>query len=430
MQQKARQKRLIGISNVPKASVLAMKSPAPFVPNYEAVALRFAQPMPHGYGLCLRTNPAVVGSPEAPVVFANVIQSSGSYYVSGPAFPADGQALMRQVVAGGKAAVEAHNNQQRGGQKIYTVGSEAEALTLIWGLLTAHYGIKDAAAQVEHYQRQQATERHQQQEASRAALELAERSTKLVDAQRAVEICEARQASDRQYYRSRQKEAQRIYPYAQEQAQRDAYCAEAKGALTRAIERTTQAQELLYAAEQPAPRTKLEAAQQLVSLAYVREARARQQHSIQCSEAREVFPLASQQAERDKYSAPAFAALQKAVQVTTKAGEALAALSPAESLAAVVPVGAASRDWIPDYPQAGEVGGQCAVCKGSQRVPAGPPAESWETDFCVACHPQLGRVQEDDHDQDSQEYPSDDDGDFVDDGQAEAIGDLYNSQWE
>jgi len=288
--------------------------------------------MRHGDGRRFLTNPALLGRPEAPVVFANVMQLYGRYYITGPTFPADGERVMRRAVVAGTAAIEAHNNRQPGGQKIYTASSPAEALTLIWGLLTAHYGIQDAAAQVQQYELRQATDRRQEEEDTQAALELAQLGTTV------------------------------------------------------------------------------EAAQRLVEISYAREATARQHHRSKCHEARAAFPLSSQEAERKQYSIPAFEALQRAIQVTTNTGKALAALVAGESPAAAVPVGNTSTDWIPDYPQAAD--------ELSDEHRDDEPA--------------------DDANQDSTEYPEypgdeqhdDSQDDYPADVEAEAIGDLYNSQWE
>jgi hypothetical protein len=188
-----------------------MNSAEPIIPTYSAVALRFVEPMRHGDGRRFRTNPTLLGRTEAPVVFANVMQLYGYYYITGPTFPATGEGVMCEAVLAGKAAIEAHNNRQAGGQKIYTASSPAEALTLIWGLFIAHYGIKDAAAQVQQYELRQATDRSQEEEDTQAALELAQLGTKLEVAQRLVEVCARREASDRQCYRSKQHEA--LHPF-------------------------------------------------------------------------------------------------------------------------------------------------------------------------------------------------------------------------
>ena len=141
-----------------------------------------------------------------------------------------------------------------------------------------------------------------------------------------------------------------------------------------------------------------EAAQRLVEVCYAREATARQHHRSKCHEARVAFPLSSQEAERKRYSTPAFEALQRAIQATTNAGKALTALVAGESSAAAVPVGNTSTDWIPDYPQAAD---------------------------------ELSDEPADDSNQDSTEYPGDEQhDDYPADVEAEALGDLYNSQWD
>jgi hypothetical protein len=239
--------RLISICNAADTSLLAMNSAEPIIPTYSAIALRFVEPLRHGSGLRLLTNPALLGRPEAPVVFANMIQLAGIYYISGPAFPADGEQLMRATVVAGPAAVQAHNNRQPGGQRIYTASSAADALTLVWGLVVAHYGIKDASDQVQRYELRQATDRHQDEEDKRAALELAQLGTKLEAAQHKVDVSQRNLDDARRYARSNGKEARIGFPYANQQAERDAYCANAKQQVARAILNLTAAEQALAA---------------------------------------------------------------------------------------------------------------------------------------------------------------------------------------
>lgn len=148
-----------------------------------------------------------------------------------------------------------------------------------------------------------------------------------------------------------------------------------------------------------------EAAQRLVEVCYAREATARQHHRSKCREARVAFPLSSQEAERKQYSTPAFEALQRAIQATTNAGQALAALVAGDESAAV-PVGNTSTDWIPDYPQAADV-----LSDEPRDDEPADDANQYSTEYPE--HP--GDEQHDD-------YPAD--------VEAEALGDLYNSQWD
>ena len=128
-----------------------MPTPTAIVPTYRAVAIQFL-PMQHGDGRRFLTNPAVCGSSEPGVVFGNVMCLSGRYYVTGPAFPADDEPAMRRVALGGSAVVQRFNRQQQQPQQIYVRTTHSAALTVLWELLTAHFGIVDAAEQVQEHE--------------------------------------------------------------------------------------------------------------------------------------------------------------------------------------------------------------------------------------------------------------------------------------
>lgn len=221
-----------------------MSSAAPIIPTYSAVALRFAKPLRHGDGLRFVTNPLLLGRDEAPVVFANVMQLNGCYFLSGPAFPAGEPELMRNLVLAGEAAITTYNKDREDAQKIYTAATPAEALSLLWLLLTAHYAIADAAAQVETYALRQATDRNQAQEDYQAALDAA---------QRQVEICYGREAAARQHHNSMCRQARAAFPLASQEADRKQYSHEAFEALQRAVQNTINAGQVLRAVEANAP---------------------------------------------------------------------------------------------------------------------------------------------------------------------------------
>ena len=157
-----------------------MPTPTAIVPTYRAVAIQFL-PMQHGDGRRFLTNPAVCGSSEPGVVFGNVMCLSGRYYVTGPAFPADAEPAMRCVALGGSAAVQRFNRQQQQPQQIYVRTTHSAALTVLWELLTAHFGIVDAAEQVQEHELREATQRHRAHEEVRAGQESLNQWSRSID---------------------------------------------------------------------------------------------------------------------------------------------------------------------------------------------------------------------------------------------------------
>lgn len=140
------------------------------VPTYRAVATQFL-PMRHGEGRRFLTNPAICGSSEPGTLLGNVMCLGGQYYVTGPAFPADGEPAMRHAVLAGRAAVQRYNCRQREPRQIYTLDTHSAALATLWELLAAHYAIGDAVEQVQEHELRGATQRHQAYEQALAEQE-------------------------------------------------------------------------------------------------------------------------------------------------------------------------------------------------------------------------------------------------------------------
>lgn len=221
-----------------------MSSAAPIIPTYSSVATRFAKPLRHSEGLRFTVEPQQLGRPEAPVVFADVMQLHGRYFVTGPAFQAGEAGLMRNLVLAGEVAITTYNRSQEDALKIYVAATPAEALSLLWLLITAHYAISDAAAQVETHQLRQATDRNQAQEDYQAALDAA---------QREVEICYGREATERQHHSNMCRQARAYFPLSSQEAERKEHSRAAFETLQRAVQNTINAGILLRAVEANAP---------------------------------------------------------------------------------------------------------------------------------------------------------------------------------
>lgn len=147
---------------------------ATYSPTYRAIAAQFL-PLQHGHGNLLRSNPALVGSAEPVVVLANVLAYHNLYWVVGPAFAHDeaGRHLFQRTVLAGTRAVADYNEGQPIERRIFCRPTHAAALDTTWDLVSAHYAIPDALAQVQHENLRRSTDAHRAQEEKWAA-ELAE----------------------------------------------------------------------------------------------------------------------------------------------------------------------------------------------------------------------------------------------------------------
>lgn len=147
---------------------------ATYSPTYRAIAAQF-QPLQHGHGCQLLSNPVLVGSAEPVAVLANVVAYHSLYWLTGPAFPTDEatQSQFLRTVMGGPAAADRFNEGRPESQQIHRRPTHAAALADVWALVSTHYGLTDAAEQVQHELLRRETRIHQEREEHWAHLERA-----------------------------------------------------------------------------------------------------------------------------------------------------------------------------------------------------------------------------------------------------------------
>lgn len=146
-----------------------------YSPTYRSIAAHLT-PLADRAGKRLLSNPALLpGSAEPQAGLANVLAFGGQYYFTGPAVQINPvtQAEFQQAVVGGAAAVARFNQGQVEARRIHYANTHAAALAGVWQLVSAHFGIADAAQQVMDEQLRMATAEHRSHEERRTQAERA-----------------------------------------------------------------------------------------------------------------------------------------------------------------------------------------------------------------------------------------------------------------